>query len=89
MRGKLAERAQHDAAQAGVVLFALGLGLRWVAPSAPNEGIEMLHFFGIIGQALGLGFLVSSGLSYVLSRRMGLIESRSVAERDTPSRPSL
>lgn len=76
-------------AQAGVVLFALGLGLRWVTPAAPNEVIEMLHFFGIIGQALGLGFLVSSGLSYVLSRRMGLIEPKLAAERDTPSRPSL
>lgn len=80
-------------AQAGVVLFALGLGLRWVTPAAPNEVIEMLHFFGIIGQALGLGFLVSSGLSYLLSRRMGLIEPQTTGsragERDTPSHPSL
>ncbi|MEI6244251.1 MAG: hypothetical protein WCQ64_04315 [Acidobacteriota bacterium] len=75
-------------AQAGVVLLALGLGLRWVTVSAPNEVVEMLHFFGIIGQALGLGFMVSAGLSYVLSRRMGLIDAAHAArmERDTASR---
>ena len=75
-------------AQAGVVLLALGLGLRWVTVSAPNEVVEMLHFFGIIGQALGLGFMVSAGLSYVLSRRMGLIDAAHSdrRERDTASR---
>ena len=45
----------------------------------------MLHFFGIIGQALGIGFIASSALSYVLSRRMGLIEPKST-DRETPSR---
>jgi len=75
------------AAQAGVVLLALGLGLRWVTVSAPNEVVEMLHFFGIIAQALGLGFIVSGGLTYLLSRRMGLIEpSATTTERGTPSR---
>ena len=73
-------------AQAGVVLLALGLGLRWVTVSAPNEVVEMLHFCGIIGQALGLGFIASAGLSYVLSRRMGLIGPTAPVERDTPSR---
>lgn len=74
-------------AQAGVVMLALGIGLRWVTVSAPNEVVEMLRFFGIIGQALGLGFLVSSGLAYLISRRMGLIASTpAVTERDTPSR---
>lgn len=74
-------------AQAGVVLLALGMGLRWVTVDAPNEVVEMLRFFGIIGQALGIGFIVSAGLSYVLSRRMGLIDpSAAPTERQTPSR---
>lgn len=76
-------------AQAGVVLLALGLGLRWVTVTAPVEVVEMLRFLGIIGQALGVGFLVSAGLSYVISRRMGLIDPATPAistERDTPSR---
>jgi hypothetical protein len=74
-------------AQAGVVLLALGVGLRWVTVSAPNEVVEMLRFFGILGQALGLGFLVSAGLAYVISRRMGLIAPMApTVERDTPSR---
>lgn len=93
--GASAAKAMHApfgrilwSAQAGVVLLALGLGLRWVTPAAPNEVIEMLHFFGIIGQALGLGFVVSAGLSYVLSRRMGLIDAAhgARAERETGSR---
>ena len=90
--GASAAKAMHApfgrilwSAQAGVVLLALGLGLRWVRPSAPNEVVEMLHFFGIIGQALGVGFIASAGLSYLLSRRMGLIEPKS-SERETPSR---
>lgn len=90
--GASAAKAMHApfgrilwSAQAGVVLLALGLGLRWVTPAAPNEVIEMLHFFGIIGQALGLGFIVSAGLSYVLSRRMGLIDAAK-AERETGAR---
>ena len=76
-------------AQAGVVLVALGLGLRWVTVTAPVEVVEMLRFLGIIGQALGVGFLVSAGLSYVISRRMGLIDPVAPpisTERDTPSR---
>ena len=42
----------------------------------------------VIGQALGLGFMVSAGLSYVLSRRMGLIDAAHSdrRERDTASR---
>ena len=90
--GASAAKAMHApfgrilwSAQAGVVLLALGLGLRWVTPAAPNEVIEMLHFFGIIGQALGIGFIVSAGLSYVLSRRMGLIEAAK-AEREAGPR---
>jgi hypothetical protein len=60
-------------AQAGVVFLALGLGFRWVNVSAPNDVLEMLRFFGLIGMSLGLGFLASAGLAYALSWRLGLL----------------
>ena len=72
-------------AQAGGVMLALGTGLRWVTVTAPNEVVEMLRFVGLIGQALGAGFLVSSALAYILSRQMGLIDKSTARERDTPS----
>lgn len=60
-------------AQAGVVFLALGLGFRWVNITAPADVLEMLHFFGLIGQSLGLGFIASAALAYGLSWRMGLL----------------
>lgn len=71
-------------AQAGVVFLAVGLGFRWVNVTAPGDVLEMLHFFGLIGQSLGLGFIASAALAYVLSWRMGLLAPAAPAER-TPS----
>lgn len=71
-------------AQAGVVFLALGLGFRWVNVSAPVDVLEMLHFFGLIGQSLGIGFIASAALAYALSWRMGLLSPAAPAER-TPS----
>jgi hypothetical protein len=55
------------------VFLALGLGFRWVNVTAPTDVLEMLHFFGLIGMSLGMGFLASAGLAYVLSWRLGLL----------------
>ena len=71
-------------AQAGVVFLALGLGFRWVNVNAPSEVTEMLHFFGLMGVSLGLGFIASAALAYVLSWRLGLL-APAVPERTTPS----
>jgi len=60
-------------AQAGVVFLALGLGFRWVNVNAPGEVTEMLHFFGLMGMSLGMGFIASAALAYVLSWRLGLL----------------
>ena len=60
-------------AQAGVVFLALGLGFRWVNVTAPHDVIEMLHFFGLIGQSLGIGFIASAALAYALSWKLGLL----------------
>lgn len=72
-------------AQAGVVFLALGLGFQWVDVTAPKDVVEMLHFFGLIGMSLGIGFLASAGLAYVLSWKMGLLNGAAATERTTPS----
>jgi hypothetical protein len=71
-------------AQAGVVFLAVGLGFRWVNVSAPAEVLEMLHFFGLIGQSLGIGFIASAALAYGLSWRLGLL-APAPSERTPPS----
>ena len=71
-------------AQAGVVFLAVGLGFRWVNVTAPTDVLEMLHFFGLIGQSLGMGFIASAALAYALSWKMGLL-AQAPAERTTRS----
>ena len=65
------------AVQAGIVLVVLGaalfLFLKWVALPYPVP--ENLGFLATVSSAIGLGLLVSSFVSYRLSRKMGLIEN--------------
>ncbi len=60
--------------QGGIVLFAAGAGLQiaiWRSAEAWAQGLRVLAAIGI---ALGVGFVISAIISYVLSRRLGLIE---------------
>ncbi len=56
----------------GVTLSFLGIGLLITSMYAPEP--EAPVFLGIIALALGLGFLVSSGISYALSKSWGLFD---------------
>ncbi len=64
--------------QAGAVLAALGVGLYLVRGevSQPTE----LTIAGGLALALGVGFLVSAGISYMLSRSWGLINGHKELE---------
>ena len=64
--------------QAGVVLAVLGVGVLFIARSAVPEVADGLRAMGIIGLALGAGFLLSGGIAYVLSSRLGLFDQRSL-----------
>jgi hypothetical protein len=68
--------------QAGVVLLAAGIGLQVVSTHIDREAAAPLHVLGVLGIALGLGFLVSAVASFLISNRLGLIESSS--RRETP-----
>jgi hypothetical protein len=62
--------------QAGVVLAALGIGLRYAQGSVPEEVIPAFTVLGIIVMSLGLGAVISAIVAYVLSSRLGLLPSR-------------
>lgn len=73
--------------QSGVLLVAVGSALIFLSQTNyyGSDGRSGFSFLGALSFALGLGFLVSAGLSWALSRRWGLIEQGAPprAETDT------
>jgi hypothetical protein len=59
--------------QAGVVMTTLGIGLRFASHTVHPDVAPGLATFGIIAISAGIGFVLSGILSYVLSRRLGLL----------------
>jgi hypothetical protein len=63
--------------QTGIVVGLAGLGL-WVAKNnVIFEVSQPLIVLGILAMAVGLGFVLSSLVSYALSRQLGLLQSSS------------
>jgi hypothetical protein len=60
--------------QAGVILAIGGLGFQFASGRVVPEVAEGLSVIGILGIAFGIGFVLSGVASYVLSKRMGLLE---------------
>lgn len=66
-------------AQAGIIISFVGIGLRYVsARMAANPNVSdaapFLLMVGVVTIAVGMGFLLSSGIAYLLSRHLGLLE---------------
>ena len=61
-------------AQAGVVLAAAGLGLYYVSGRVDQEMVQPLYTLGIFSLFVGIGFIASAALSFVLSKRLGLFD---------------
>jgi hypothetical protein len=65
-------------AQAGLIIGMLGVGLLLlrghIQGDGSGNGDTALLLFGTIGLTLGLGFLLSGIVSYVLSKRFGLLD---------------
>ncbi len=70
--------------QGGLVLIAGGIGLEVVSWRIPFEAAQPLHAVGILALAIGIGFVVSAAISYVISQRLGLIESSHVSSQTEP-----
>jgi hypothetical protein len=62
--------------QAGVVLAALGIGLRYAQSTVPEEIMPAFTVLAIIVMSLGLGAVTSAIVAYFLSSRLGLLPSR-------------
>jgi hypothetical protein len=72
--------------QAGTVLLLTGLGLQFIGQRQQWEEIaQPLWSMGILVVAVGLGFLISAGASYFLSRRLGLLPAYN-GKHDVPAR---
>jgi hypothetical protein len=66
-------------AQAGAVLTVLGVGLEIVSRNTLEEVAPPLAAMGAVVMALGIGFLVSAVLAYILTRRFGLLNAPNAA----------
>lgn len=66
----------------GVIMVLLGAALLLLRGQMGREAVEAMLFLGAVSLALGLGFLLSSGISYRLSKSWGLINGspREIAE---------
>jgi hypothetical protein len=61
--------------QGGVVLIAAGIGLWIVGARIGSDASQAIEALGVIAVALGVGFAVSAAISFLISRRLGLIET--------------
>jgi hypothetical protein len=60
--------------QAGVVVALAGAGL-WIAKTTVvDEVAQLLHVLAVLAMAIGIGFVLSALLAYVLSHRLGLLQ---------------
>lgn len=71
--------------QAGVVLAIASLGLMFISTRAIDEVAQVLFAIGVLALALGVGFIVSALASFLLSRRLGLLEPAGTREHSEPS----
>jgi hypothetical protein len=60
--------------QAGVVATILGAGFEVVSRRVIEDIGEPMSVFAVLAMALGLGFISSGAVSYILSRRLGLLD---------------
>jgi len=61
--------------QVGLVLAAAGFGLEYVSGSIDKTVSQPLFAMGVLAISIGIGFVLSAIVSYVLSRRLGLWET--------------
>jgi hypothetical protein len=66
--------------QSGIVLVLAGVGLFIVSQWLPVQDIaQPLFVVGVLALAIGLGFVLSALVAYVMSRRLGLLDPTPLA----------
>jgi hypothetical protein len=61
--------------QLGVVLGVVGVGMFGAKGSLFEEAAEAMHVVAILTMSLGVGFVLSSLVAYLLSRQLGLFDT--------------
>ena len=69
--------------QAGIVLAVAALGVLFVSGRVIEEIAQPLFALGVLVLALGSGFIVSAAASFLLSRRLGLLETPAAPREHT------
>ena len=64
--------------QAGIILVVGGLGFQYVSGRVIEEVAQGMWTLGVLGTAFGLGFIAAGAFSYVMSRRLGLLDPPAV-----------
>jgi hypothetical protein len=62
--------------QAGIVLVALGVGLRMIQYSAIEEVRQALGVILAITGSVGVGLIVSAAAAYIVSGRLGILPGK-------------
>jgi hypothetical protein len=73
--------------QVGMVVVAAGIGLEIVSKTIDKNVAEPMFVFGVLALSVGIGFVVSSAVSYLLSRRLGLLTAPSAAPEPSAALP--
>ena len=66
--------------QAGMVLTVTGLGLGYVSRRIDPYHADPVFMFSVLALSIGIGFILSAFASYILSRRLGLMNDTTSAE---------
>ena len=74
--------------QAGIVLATAGLGMQFVSGRVVEDVGQGFYVIGVVIFSLGLGFVLSSAVAFVLSRRLGLLEPGGLHGGSEPTMPS-
>ena len=60
--------------QAGIILAATGVGLMVVSINVDKDVAQPMAALGTLAIALGVGFVIAAAISFILSKRLGLLQ---------------
>jgi hypothetical protein len=70
--------------QAGIGLALAGTGLNFVSRSVAEDVAQPLYVVGVLALSVGVGFILSAGIAYVMSQRLGLLNPNPLTSSDNP-----
>ena len=72
--------------QAGLVLSAAGFGMQFVGDQMPIDVAPVASGLGILLLSIGIGFVLSAIVSFLLSRKLGLVPAAPLPPPDDAAR---